>query len=148
MTQLTYRCNGIPAALQSLYRKHGDGREQPSLAALHETLQRIMEGFDHVYIAVDSLDECGDKSELLRYMTAPGVWASPNLHLLLTSRPDPNIQTRLGRISHLKSVKITASASRKDIEIFLDARLSKIEHWNQATRDAVKKKLMENADGM
>lgn len=109
LAQLAYRCNGIPTPLQELYRKHGDGREQPSLAALHETLQRIMEGFNQVHIVVDSLDECGDRPELLRHLTTAKVWESPNLHLLLISRPEPNIQTRLERIPHFKSVTITAS---------------------------------------
>lgn len=148
LTQLVYRCNGIPAALQELYRKHGDGREQPSLAALHKTLQRIMEGFGHVYIVVDSLDKCGDRPELLRHLTTAKVWENPNLHLLFMSRPAPDIQTRLRQITRLKPVTIGTSVSRKDIETFLDTRLSRIEQWNQATRDAVKKRLMENPDGM
>lgn len=147
LTQLAYRCKGIPAALQNLYGKHGDGREQTSLTALHETLQRIMEGFDHVYIVVDSLDECGDRPELLRHLTTAKVWESSNLHLLLISRPEPSIQTRLQRTSPFKSVTITASVSQKDIETFLDARLSNIEHWSQDIRDAVRKKL-KNAGGM
>lgn len=148
LTQLAYRCNGIPAALQDLYRKHGDGREQPSLAALHETLQLVINGFDHVYIVVDSLDECGERSELLRYMTAPGVWQSPNLHLLVTSRPEPEIRTQLGRIRHLKTITIEVSVAQRDIEMYLDARLAEITRWSKATQDRIKKKLMENVDGM
>lgn len=148
LTQLAYRCNGIPAALQDLYRRHGDGREQPSLSALHETLQHVMNGFDRIYIVMDSLDECGDRAELLRYMTAPGVWESPNLHLLVTSRPEPDIRTHLERIPYLNTVSILVEVTQIDIEMYLDARLARIARWSKATRDRIKKKLMENVDGM
>lgn len=148
LTQLTYRCNGTPAALQDLYHKHGDGREQPSLKSLHEALQRVMAGFDHVYIVVDSLDECGDRSELLHWLTTAEIWSSQNLHLLLTSRPEHDIRLYIDGITHIRRVIIEGSFSQRDIEIYLDARLAKIKHWSQATRQAVKKKLMASAEGM
>src|ERR1700733_11270419 len=52
--QFSLRCGGgIPATLVDLY---GHGQEQPSTRALQETLQRILDGFDSVYVIIDSLD--------------------------------------------------------------------------------------------
>lgn len=101
-----------------------------------------------MYIVVDALDECSDRPELLRHVTTAKIWESPNLHLLLTSRPEPDIRVDLEQISHLKPFTIKVSMSYNDIEIYLDARLARIKRWSQGTRDTVKKKLMENVDGM
>lgn len=148
LTQLSYRCNGIPAALQEIYHNHGEGRQQPSLQSLHKTLQRVIEGFDHVYIVIDSLDECGDRSELLYWITGANIWRHANLHMLFTTRPEPDIRHDLAEITHIRYVVIEGSLSQRDIEIFLDAKLAKMKQWSQATRQVVKKKLLERADGM
>lgn len=108
----------------------------------------MIEGFDHVYIMIDSLDECGDRSELLYWITGTNIWKHANLHMLFTTRPEPDIRHDLAEITHIRYVVIEGPSSQRDIEIFLDAKLAKITQWSQATRQAVKKKLLERADGM
>lgn len=56
LSQLSSRCDGIPAALKALYHDHGNGRAQPSLESLTNALRAIIGGFDHVYIVIDSVD--------------------------------------------------------------------------------------------
>lgn len=147
LLQISYRCNGVPAALQDLYHKHGDGREQPTLESLHSTLQQIIESFDDFYIVIDSLDECAELPKLLRSITGTRIWGSPSLHLLLTSRPQHDIQFSIQKIPHLQVVQMKNPASPSDIEMFLHARLAKIHRQWTAEIELIKNKLIEKADG-
>lgn len=146
LSQMSYRCGGIPAALQKLFHAHGDGRAQPSLESLSDTLKSVIEGFDHFYIMVDSLDECGERPELLRWLETVASWNLSNLHLLVTTRPEPDIQSKLDVISRISSVRMN-SGSQKDIMLYLNEQLQSIA-WDERTRHLVMTTLGGRADGM
>ncbi|KZP09217.1 hypothetical protein FIBSPDRAFT_242108 [Athelia psychrophila] len=146
LSQLSYRCGGIPAALVNVYHAHGDGRAQPSLECLNSTLRCMIEGFDHVYIMVDSLDECRDRTELLRWIQTAASWNSDKLHLLFTSRREPDIRSQLDSIARMCRVVIDGE-SQKDILLYLDVRLRPI-NWDEETRELVKSTVGGRADGM
>lgn len=146
LSQLSYRRQGIPAALMKLYHAHGDGRAQPSLESLNDTLRSMVEGFGHVYIMVDSLDECGDRAELLRWIQTTASWNSDKLHLLFTSRREPDIRSQLDNIARLRHVMIDGK-SQQDILLYLDEQLRPI-HWDETTRELVKITVGGRADGM
>lgn len=107
-----------------------------------------MEGFDHVYIMIDALDECADRVKLLGWIETMASWNSDRLHLLLTSRLEPDIRRRLNLLTRLRPVRFEASALERDIGVFLDAQLSSIPDWNNDTRALVKTTLIGDADGM
>lgn len=146
LSQLSYRCGGIPAALEKMYHANGDGRSQPSLEALKQTLKLVIEGFDHVYIMVDSLDECGERTELLRWIQMATSWDSDKLHLLFTSRPEPDILSRLGSVARVFPIKMDGR-SHADIVLYLDEQLHFIK-WDEKTKALVKRVLSERAEGM
>ncbi|KAF7986925.1 hypothetical protein HWV62_12719 [Athelia sp. TMB] len=147
LSQLSYRCGGIPAELKKIYHAHGDGRAQPSLESLYETLRRVIEGFDGVYVMIDSLDECGERNELLRWIKIAMGWKSQKLHLVFTSRPEPDIQSHLKILVGIRFLRMDG-LSQGDIGLFLDQELRHISHWDQKTRDLVRNTLSERADGM
>ncbi|KAF7981779.1 hypothetical protein HWV62_31859 [Athelia sp. TMB] len=147
LSQLASRCGGAPAVLKESYEDHGAGREQPSLKALYDTLRLVVEGFDHVYIVIDSLDECGDRAELLQSIKTIANWDCNNVHLLLTSRPEPDITGPLGHIDRICPVRIQGAALYKDIAAYLDAQLSSKHRWGE-TRKLVKNTLIAGSDGM
>lgn len=105
LSQAAYRCGGIPTALSDVYRAHGNGREHPSLSCLRETLERVLQEYDHFYIVIDSLDECGDRLELLAWISSMASWKSNRLHLLLTSRPEADIMDNLSTVAGLSYVR-------------------------------------------
>ncbi|KZP03687.1 hypothetical protein FIBSPDRAFT_968780 [Athelia psychrophila] len=144
LSQLAYRCGGIPAALTKLYHAHLDGHTQPSLESLNSTLQCI--GFDDVYIIIDSLDECGDRAELLRWIQTAASWNSDKVHLLSTSRQEPDIRSELDKIARVYCVMIDGE-SQKDILLYLDEQLRPM-NWDEKTRDLVKSIVGGRADGM
>ncbi|KAF7984296.1 hypothetical protein HWV62_15261 [Athelia sp. TMB] len=147
LSQLASRCGGAPAVLKESYEDHGAGREQPSLKALYDTLRLVVEGFDHVYIVIDSLDECGDRAELFQSIETIANWDCNNVHLLLTSRPEPDITGPLGLIDRIRPVRIQGAALYKDIAAYLDAQLSSKHRWGE-TRKLVKNTLIAGSDGM
>lgn len=104
LSQAAYRCGGIPAALADLYRAHGNGREHPSLTCLRETLERALQKYKHFYVVIDSLDECGDRLELLAWIRSVAGWKSDRLHLLVTSCPESDIVENLNMTAGLRSV--------------------------------------------
>lgn len=148
LSQLSSRCGGIPAALKESFEAHGAGREQPSTKSLQDTLQLVLDGFDQVYIMIDSLDECGERAELLRVISTMADWKSRSLHLLMTSRPEPEITTSLDLIPKICTVRINGSVLDTDLNIYLDEQLSSQSRWSEKTRQLVKATLIEGADGM
>ncbi|KAF7981785.1 hypothetical protein HWV62_31871 [Athelia sp. TMB] len=148
LSQLANRCGGLPAILKDFYNMHGYGREQPSLKSLNQSIRHVTEGFDHVYLMIDSLDECGDRAELLAWIRSTATWNIHGLHVLFTSRPETDIVQGLVSVVGLCRVQIDASTSQKDIEVFLDAQLANRNMWNEKTRQLVKVTLADRADGM
>lgn len=124
LSQLCSRCDGVPGIVEALYRSHGKGRETPSVKALEETLQHLIGAFNYAYIVIDSLDECGDKTDLLRWIQTAASWNLTKLHILATTRPEPDIQILLKRISDIRIIILQGAALEKDIIMYLGGRLS------------------------
>lgn len=99
LSQLSHRCGGLPVALKDLYHDHGDGHARPSLESLSDALREIIAGFDRVYIVIDSLDECRDRFELVQWIQTMTGWNSDRLHLLFTSRPEPDIRKHIDSVA-------------------------------------------------
>lgn len=131
-----------------MYRSHANGREQPSVKALEEVLQQVVEAFDDVYIMVDSLDESGDRTKLLQWIENMARWNSARWHLLVTSRLEPDITSRIECIPNVQKVHLQGTGLDNDIIIFLDGRLSLMHSWSEAIRMMVKKTLVSGADSM
>lgn len=132
LSQLSYCCGGIPPALTKLYYAHA----QPSLESLNDTLRCVVEGLDHVYIIIDPLYKCRDRTKLLWWIQAVASWNSEKLHLLFTSWQEQDIRSQLDNIARVCHVKINRQ-SQKNILLYLDAVLH-YSNWNDKTWDLVK----------
>ena len=148
LSQAAYRLGKIPDALRDMYKSHGSGREHPSLKSLRDTLQRVINEYDNFYIMIDSLDECGDRVELLDWIHFFSSSKMERCHLLFTSRLEPDIIGRLSSVTRIKPVNIEGLAIRRDISEFVDKRLLLIKTWNKMTKELVKITLVDGADGM
>lgn len=148
ISQLCYRCEGIPVVVDDAYRAHGAGREQPSFASLQQILQILIEGLDDAYIMIDSLDECGDRIELLQWIRIISGWNSAKLHLLLTSRIEHDITRFLERLPSVIPIRLDGPHLAGDIGVYLDERLSLNNRWSAEIRALIRATLMKGADGM
>ena len=80
-----------PTVPNSLIGLQATGRE-PDLASLKRVLLELIGGFDHVYIVIDALDECKGRRKLMEWISHVCKSSKDRLHLLATSRPDPDIE--------------------------------------------------------
>ncbi|KAF7978074.1 hypothetical protein HWV62_1723 [Athelia sp. TMB] len=138
------------AALVDLYHACDDGHIQPPESQLKDTLSQMLKSFDSTYIVIDSLDECVDQADLLQWIQSVAAEASGRLHLMLTSRPEPDIEKGLTSLSHLKRVPIVDKCARIDITAYLDARLrsTEMDKWREPEKQTIKSTLLAGSGGM
>src|SRR6202035_5272350 len=66
--QFSTAYGGVPAILTKLYHSCHDGSAQPSVKSLQVTLLLILEAFNDVYIVLDALDECAERTAVLKWI--------------------------------------------------------------------------------
>jgi len=92
--QLSERCVHTPAGVDTFLSSCENSR-QPSRDALLELMQQVIQGLPQSYIILDALDECTDSAELMNILETISAWQLENLHLLLTSRRERDIESSL-----------------------------------------------------
>ncbi|KAF8954322.1 hypothetical protein BDZ97DRAFT_490998 [Flammula alnicola] len=151
ISQFSHKCGGgIPTALVDLYRRCG-GHQQPSIRELQDTLQDILKQFTHAYIIVDALDECIEHEKTLKWIdeitSETQNSGALQLHLMVTSRPLPNIETVLGEIG-AGCVDVGEATENRDISTFIEREVtSKFKRWDEKTREDIKAAIVKGADG-
>lgn len=116
LAQLYNHRNELPE-LDALFSSCQDGRQQPESASLLETFQASLQQAGEVWIVIDALDECRRRNDVLTGDLLSWVQSirdgSLNAHLLVTSRPEPEIRrfiescSRAEEIIPLQSGRIT-----------------------------------------
>ena len=151
ITQLSNRCDAnIPNVLVDLYNKCDKGDRQPLESQLEDTLSQILNIFESTYIIIDSLDECAEKADLLGWIQSIATGTSGKLHLMLTSRPEADIEYGLASLRSLKKVSIGDRSTMGDINAYLDARLAAADmsQWDEPEKHMIKRGLSGGSDGM
>ncbi|KAF7983536.1 hypothetical protein HWV62_21098 [Athelia sp. TMB] len=146
--QLSHRFDGIPSALVELYEDEDNGRSQPALSSLEDTLLRILKFFGAAYIVIDALDECDDRARLLRWIDSVTSQTSDFLHLMVTSRPEPDIKDRLRSLCNLREIDLADRRGSDDICRYIDASLSGVSAWTESQKELVRIALVNGADGV
>ena len=149
--QFTLKCEGrVPNVLVNLYTCCSNGHQEPTLDDLQHTLQRILAGFSSTFIILDALDECTEREKLLNWIQTVILGKDMNLglHLIVTSRPEHEIEEKFKSYDYLDLVK---ESENHDLVAYLDYQLQNdrdLQKWNSDTHDQIKFTLMEQADGM
>ncbi len=94
VTRLCSKRRDIPKELQDAYELANNGQESPSTKSLMMMLSSVIEGFEHVYLFIDALDECpridstmgGERSDLMEKIYDISSWNKQCLHILTTSK--------------------------------------------------------------
>jgi hypothetical protein len=134
----------------NLYARCGNGHQEPTLGDLQNTLRTILDGFSSTFIVLDALDECAEREKLLNWIQTFILERNKNLglHLIVTSRPEQEIEDKFKYSHYLDLVK---ESENHDLVAYLDYQLhndSDLQKWNSDTKEEIKLKLMEQADGM
>ncbi|KAK4178755.1 FAD dependent oxidoreductase-domain-containing protein [Triangularia setosa] len=97
----------------------------PSIEALLDTLNALIEEFDDVYIILDALDESPKQKHrktLLNTLHEIREWSDPRLHLLVTSRDEQDIREYLSPTDN-EDVKMKNASIDSDIASFISGHL-------------------------
>ena len=149
-TQILAQYPQIPDSLLQLYKDSSVRGEQPRNAALVTSVRRIFEQLGESYIILDALDESKDREELLEWLQQVSNWGLPNLHILVTSRKENDIDETL---SSLLTCQICMQSTLIDADIvsFVRDKLvqdPKLKKWPDKVRAEIEKTLIEGACGM
>jgi hypothetical protein len=95
LCQLLRRAVVIPKDVNALFSSCENGKRQPLLHALLQVTREAAQEFTHVYVVLDALDECRQRLELMDMLETVAGWQLDNLHLLMTSRKEWDIESSL-----------------------------------------------------
>ena len=107
-----------------------------------------------IYIILDALDECEDRHELLPNLEQIVSWEDVNLHVLVTSRREIDIDEALTPFSSSRNrINIHNTLVNADIRTYVHDRLQvdrKLKRWQKDlnTQREIEDTLMRKADGM
>ena len=135
--------------LEDLYSRCLYGQRQPSRNELLKTFQDISQGFSETYIIIDALDECAEIKTVLN-TTEFLTKVVPSIHVLATSRWDPNIKRHFESLSAV-AVPIEVASIQDDIYTYIHETIHsdpKIARWPATVQEEIEKALVAGAHGM
>jgi ankyrin repeat domain-containing protein 50 len=124
----------------------------PPTTVLIAHLQHLVQKFDQVYILLDALDESPRYSQRDRVLNVIEImrnWLLPGLHLLVTSRDEPDIRQSLNPAGNEEVIMKNAGINQ-DISDFISGQLKvdpKLRKW-RAHHDRIRQALAERAQGV
>ena len=154
IVQLFAQYVNIPPVLESLYSSCTNGERQPAYDSLLSTLHVMMRDFSHTYLVLDALDECSKRKELLLCIEELAGWRDLNLHILITSRREKDIEDSMELfVDDQRRICIQSALVDSDIRTYIHSRLQvdrDLRRWRNAPKvqQEIKDTLMGKADGM
>jgi len=160
LLQLCDHSDSYSTILSEFYSAHGDGSREPSDDELIGCLENIMRhpGQAPAYLIIDGLDECPDtfgmpspREKVLVFLERIANLHLENLHVCITSRPEVDIQSTIGRLLFRTVSLHEESGQRQDIVnyirsiVYTDANM---ERWRPEDKELVIDVLTKKADGM
>jgi hypothetical protein len=146
--------------LSRLYSAHGRGAQKPSDRAMVQCLKEMLalDAQGPTYIILDALDECpktstipSPREEVLDFVEELVGLELPNLHISVTSRPEPDIQAVFESLTAHPVSLHDESGQQEDIANYVASVVGsdrRTRRWRSEDRDLVIKTLTEKADGM
>jgi ankyrin repeat domain-containing protein 50 len=150
LLQLSGQLSGSQTDLDRLRDSYRTGI--PPVMAMIAHLRYLIQQFDQVYILLDALDESpryGPRDQVLNVIQTMRKWLLPGLHLLVTSRDEPDIRESLSPTGN-EAVIMKNAEINQDISDFIsgqltmDPKLRKL----QAHHDRIQQVLAERAQGV
>jgi hypothetical protein len=152
--QFLQRSVVIPKGVDALYSSCENGKRKPSSHALLEVTRQVAQDFAHVYVVLDALDECSQRLELMDMLETVTGWQLDDLHLLMTSRKERDIERSLeSYVREEDAVCLQRNVVDEDIQRYIQQKLhddKSLAKWNKdpAIRQEIGAALMGGARGM
>lgn len=152
--QLSQKCVKIPTSLDLLFSSCDNGHQNPSLDSQLDVLQQMIQEYPQCYIILDALDECKDRAELMDIISKITSWQLDNLHVLVTSREEREIQNSLqSLIEDQNTICLESRLVDVDIQKYVRTRLmddADLRKWQKSSdvQHEIKAALMNGPRGM
>lgn len=153
VSQLSRQSIKLTLTLEILFSE-SEAQRQPSLSALLNAAQQLIEGLPSTYILIDALDECSDRKELLNILRKIHAWQLPGLHMFFISRREGEIENTLGLIVNESNIiSIQDENVDPDIRSYIRQRLAddkNLQKWhsNVTIQRQIEQSLVTGAHGM
>lgn len=156
--QICSRRPDIPKSIKCLEEYKNKGH-RPDTKTLENALLASMSGFSAVHVVVDGIDECPQldiqREKLLKSLHRILVDAPDNLHVLLTSRKEVDIDLELRDLLSPPTrmeidLLVRQEAINRDISLYIDSTLAtkSYESWPDDVKEEAREVLIEKADCM
>jgi hypothetical protein len=155
VSQLFQQVTKVPTSLEALFPPDEEGRKSPpSLDLLLQVTPQIMQQFPQVYVMLDALDECAHRPDLLEILGTIVGWQLQNLHLIMTSRRERDIESSLEEyVDPHNTICLQSDIVDQDIQRYVQQRLSEEKSlckWGKdvGLRQEIETTLMAGSKGM
>ena len=132
-----------PTVPNSLVNLKANERE-PDIASLKKVLLELIGGLDHVYIVIDALDECKGRRKLMEWISHVCKSSKEGLHLLTTSRPEPDIENVMRSLA--TPIAIVGNDMTVDMGKYIDEKFQEA-GWTKDVEE-VKEILLTGSGGV
>jgi hypothetical protein len=144
-------CSPLPDKIQKLWDDHHRGHTEPPISELLDATDNIIGTYEHVYLVLDALDEyhtdrIPGRLILLDMITQLCRMHPHRLHLVVTSRREPDIRETLQRVA---SFTMTVDqAFDGDVERFLDKAFNhaRFQRWGPELLALASRKLLQSEE--
>ena len=127
VVQLCSKRDDPPEQLVGLFKECKQSRRRATMRELKTLLSLLVRDLEDVFIVIDALDECPkgyERGELLQLIRDIKSWSLPNLHLLSTSRQEPDIEDELTPLLTSAAIPIQGSEVESDIKLYIASELA------------------------
>jgi hypothetical protein len=143
--------------LEACFSSHDNGERQPSVDTLRKVFQQMATSADGLWVVLDALDECTEEQqarrELLNWIRDFSA-ESGNAHILVTSRPEPDIKSAVaGWCSDDNFIPLQSGLVEKDISSFIRSEVregGRLSRWRkrESISHEIEVALTKKAGGM
>lgn len=149
--QLYAQRTDLRGEVDALYSVCNNGSRQPDSALLSRTFQNMVGQAWELWILLDALDECPTRNDgLLPWIRALRD-AGLNIHLLVTSRPEQDIQAAIESWApEDQTITLRSNLVEQDINVYVKARMKAIDRWQSrpGIQARIETTLVQKAGGM
>lgn len=154
LVQLAPYLENGPKILDDLFSSCNKRTSEPSKQTLLDALVRLSSSASEIFVVVDALDECPSRDGLLESLRQIMELKRDNLHMIVTSRPERDIETSFDQwLDQDQRLNIQSDIVDADIRTHVAGCLErdkKLNKWanNSTARTMIEDTLMEKAAGM
>lgn len=120
LKQLIQKLSAVPEIVRSLYKEHKNNTSSSCpIGDIAKALQSAVSSYARVFIVIDALDECEDRSKLLTEISKIQVQTQANL--FTTSRPIQEIKIEFEKLFE-GNTSFEIRATDEDLKKYIDGR--------------------------